>query len=138
MIVRERISKLWWLWKVWFPGADMDNCAILFNGALYVPVGTGRVLPDILVHEIVHVKQCGPGVLNSLRWHLKYRLSRTFRHEQELEAFRAQYSFFDRIQPQPSFREKTGYLRELATTFASPAYALGVDINKAMVLIANK
>lgn len=135
--VRPRRSKLWALWRICFPGADMAQCVIAWRGAIYIPTGRGahELGPDVAVHEAHHLKQ-QLRYGSSFMWWIKYRLSRKFRLQEELEAYRTQYLYGSRIIP--DFKGRTIYLRELAEGMAGPTYGLGITIPQAMDLIYPK
>lgn len=134
--VRARSSRWWRLWPLLFPGVDMSSCVVALRGVIYIPAGkTYEDLGvDVAVHESHHLKQQLEA--GWLWWWIQYRLSRAFRMQQELEAYRMQYNFGVRIMP--DFRGKTVYLFDLAAGMAGPTYGLGIDRDQAMKLIHDK
>lgn len=128
----ERKSPLWYLWKLWFPHADMSVVFIVFGERCYGPAGV-ECPPDIRIHEITHSARMGTKWTGILSWHLKYRFSRAFRLQEEVEAFREQYMFGAKIMK--TFRLNVQYANELADNLCSPTYGLRIHKAKALSLL---
>lgn len=93
MEYRKRKSRVWVLWKLFFPGADMKSCIITWGSVVWLPEKTwSRPLladPSIATHELVHSRrQSSYGVL---RWWFRYWRDLDFRIAEEVEAYRAQW-----------------------------------------------
>jgi len=108
-----------------------------------VAVSCGRVVyandrhipEDFLQHEAVHLEQQGHSYTGAALWWLRYLTSTTFRLEQEVEAFHAQYRW---IVANPRFwgiRHPREALPLFAEQLASPLYGSMVGIVEATNLV---
>lgn len=122
----KKISRLWCLWKLWFPGADWKNMYVAFGRTIYTP--KGELPPDMWIHESTHLEQQEFSYPMALLWHLQYRFLGEWRYTQEIEAYRNQLRWFE-SQPNHSYREKYQYRKQIAEVLAGPMY--GLKITKA-------
>lgn len=81
--------------------------------------------PDVEFHEQVHSSQQG---INPESWYFKYLNDKNFRKEQELEAYARQYNFVKKHTNNKIAKE---CLNEVAGSFASPLYSLGISYGEA-------
>jgi len=87
-----------------------------YNKALYNP-SDGIISDDLLVHEMVHVRQQGN---DSESWWHKYLNDQTFRLSQELEAYEAQYAFYkQRVKDRNA---QARFLHKIALDLSSAVY----------------
>lgn len=99
--------------------------SFIFTYAPHIYVPSGRPLSvQLEAHEAVHIRQQGdyPAV-----WWARYLYDPTFRHEQELEAHRAELRAVKRHRPRAR--------RAIAARLASPMYGSMVTFQKAMRLL---
>jgi hypothetical protein len=91
-----------------------------------------QVIPiDIKIHEEVHSKQQMCYTSPSIWW-TKYLLDRSFRQEQETEAYAVQYQWLKERLPAKGSKEA---LNEISQILSSPLYDLGITSNQAETLI---
>lgn len=64
---------------------------IVFTYGNTIHVANGKLSPDLLVHELVHVKQQAEYPGGKEAWWDRYFEDNTFRFDQEIEAYQAQY-----------------------------------------------
>jgi len=69
------------------PRNEYNKTWCTFNKTVYTP---GWISEDIVAHEMVHVKQ-QKNFFYAIWWWFRHTTSRTFRYNQELEAYRTQY-----------------------------------------------
>lgn len=117
----ERKSKLWNLFKIIFPKADMDRVYLAFWKYIFMPRGTKECPTVMIVHESVHLIQQGDSLIGALIWWVKYFFSKEFRYSQELEAYRKQVEWFDKTQ-KSSYKQRFLYRKEVAKILASEMY----------------
>ena len=87
-----------------------------YGGIIYNPSGC-RVGPELVAHEQVHFRQQGT---RPKRWWKKFLAHPEFRMKQELEAHRAEYWEFCKINRDRNARVQ--YLHLIARRLASPMY----------------
>lgn len=102
-----------------------------YGDTLYNP-SKAFISDHLMIHEEVHAKQQGNDPDD---WWNKYIKDRSFRLDQELEAYRTQYQFIckhikDRNKRMP-------FLWGIANTLSSPLYGNLVNKQKAIKLIQN-
>jgi hypothetical protein len=90
MINPKHKMPFYWLLSRIFPAMKSDNCFTVFGSNHYA---SHKEMPWYLVpHEETHVRQ-QKNYLGGMIWWFKYSISKKFRYEQELEAYRFQYKF---------------------------------------------
>lgn len=105
-----------------------DGVIFPFNQKVY----TRYQLPEHLkVHEEIHIKQQGH-LLGSIKWVILYVTSTSFRLEQELEAYRAQYKY---IFKNSSRNEANTLLIKISKDLSSEMYGSMVSFEEAKRLI---
>ena len=88
---------------------------------------------DLLEHELVHVRQ--QSAMGAKMWWDAYMELKTFRKDQEIQAYRAQYDYVKKhYKKQLHFN----YLKFFATVLSSKQYDLGIGLIEAMELIKNR
>ena len=125
MVVKTRKSKLWKLWKLVFPKADMANMWLTFNKTVWTP---GYITSDLIKHEYVHVCQ-QKSFFGAIVWWIKYYFDKKFRYDQELKAYRAQLAY---LQSKFKDRNKQSKMkRKIAEVLSSPFYGNLVSYDEA-------
>jgi hypothetical protein len=107
------------------------NFIFTYGDTIYSP--TTEILDEeIIEHERVHErqqtendKQFGPR-----KWWERYLIDGSFRWRQELEAYRAQWEYLERYEPDRNKRHKK--LVEMARFLSSPSYGNLVGFAEAM------
>lgn len=133
IIIRK--SKLWKLWNVIFPGADMAHTFIAFGRSIYCPYDPPI---DIVKHEIVHLEQQKYSYLYALVWWWKYYWSLSFRYSQELAAYAHQATVIKKLNRITNSKKAIDnwmpkvYL-SIAKLMASPMYGGMVTEQQALV-----
>ena len=113
------------VWKHALAAFDFnpDTTVFTYGDTIYNP-GKISLSPDLVIHEEVHERQqknmnvlyrFGPAI-----WWRKYLRDPKFRFEQELEAYRAQYAFFERALTDRQLKHKI--LEDLAGKLIGPMY----------------
>ena len=74
---------------------DEDRVVITYGNTIYLN-HKESITHDLFVHESVHCKQQGYNEAGASNWWDDYLHDDSFRLEQELEAYRAQYAFLKR------------------------------------------
>lgn len=88
------------------------------------------LLPDVIIHEQVHIKQ---QALSPSVWWNMYLNDWTFRYTQELEAYREQAKFIKKYILDRNARYKC--ISEVAQDFASPIYGPIISYDDAIKLL---
>lgn len=98
-----------------------------YGNFIYNPSG-GEIPEDIIVHEGVHQRQQGkePDV-----WWKRYLTDHDFRRDEEVEAYRVQYSFIKKHYPSKAHKEALNELAENLSTL----YNLNITKSEAETLI---
>lgn len=105
----------------------------VYGDTIYNPSGD-EIPPDVVVHEKVHMKQQKEFATPDL-WYTKYIYDKSFRLEQEVEAYATQYQFLKRNGlPAQGLKEA---LHEFGKALAND-YKTGIDTYKAKTLIRLK
>lgn len=76
---------------------EQEGAVFCYGDTIYNPFHV-NILPDIEVHETVHMRQQGENVPV---WYHRYLTEPAFRLEQELEAYGKQYAFVKKHVPGP-------------------------------------
>lgn len=113
-----------------FPVAEVKPI-FAYGTTLYNPYKL-NIPEDVTFHEFVHIRQQRSYESPEIWWS-KYCTDRSFRKQQEVEAFAHQYYYVKTYIPSAS-REA---LREFATNLSSSLYDLGITYKQAVVLITN-
>lgn len=121
MNTKSRKSKLWGLFKILFPDADMNGVYLAFWNTIWMPKEVEVCPVAMVVHESVHLKQQGDSLIGALVWWTKYIFSKSFRLSQELEAYQVQVKWFDDTQG-ASYKQKFLYRKEIARILSSSMY----------------
>ena len=100
-----------------------------WGSTIYTP---GPISQDILAHEQVHRDQQG---WFPLHWWLRYTASRSFRADQELEAYAEQYGVIQNRMPR---RYWPRTLMAMAQILTSPMYNAGLEPFPAMRAIEER
>lgn len=88
--------------------------------------------PDLYVHECVHIRQQRTFGKPELWWK-KYLSDKSFRKEQEIEAYREQYWFYkSRVKDRNT---QARFLHRLSTELSSVLYGRIVSYNEALRLL---
>ena len=110
-------------------GPLSDSVIFTYGGNIYVPAG-GEIASHLMVHEEIHSKQQGD---NPKSWWKRYLKDEKFRLEQEVEAYRAQFSFFKRTIKDRN--RQTRFLYKIAADLSGTMYGSIVTHREAMSLI---
>jgi hypothetical protein len=112
------------------------NTVFTYGDTIYAP---GIALPlsqDLIVHEEVHEKQqyggIDPGFINPADWWMAYLVDKTFRFEQEVAAYQAQYKYFRANNSRNVSRQ---FARTIAKDLSGVMYGNIVDFTKALEVI---
>jgi hypothetical protein len=107
-----------------------DEFAIFTYGStIYTPHIDFQLPEHLFVHEEVHEKQQGN---DPESWWERYLIDESFRFNQELSAYKAQYNFLCKgIDRNSAFM----YAHRLAQDFSSSMYGNIIDYHKALKLI---
>lgn len=105
----------------------VDGLPVVFTyGDTLYNVPKGYKLPDhLIVHESVHVRQ----QVDPAEWWNRYITEPEFRVEQEIEAYGAQYRYFEEHFADRNARAT--FLFGLAKDLASPAYGSVIGFTRA-------
>lgn len=109
-------------------GANFEKGTIFaYDGKIYAR----RMLPDdVIAHEMVHLRQQKEiGVEN---WWKKYFVDPKFRLEQEVEAYRSQYSY---LQHHSNRNHRRMMVDHIVETLSGPIYGNLVSEEEALNLI---
>lgn len=130
----KRKSLFWYIWKLFFPEADMNKTIIAFMGNVYCPKNMESMTPDLALHELVHIKQqefqrykFPVNYILAIAWQLDYLFSKKFRYAFELEAYGIQLVFLKRLND-GSLDKKL--VQKVATIMSSPMYGNMVSFNE--------
>ena len=104
-----------------------EKTVFTYGDKIYNP-GNWPLQPDIIAHELVHVRQQG-GAPNI--WWEKYLENPAWRLKQELEAYREQWKFIQKTKE----RNKSMLLIQFAQTLSSEIYGNLIDYATAAKLI---
>lgn len=126
--IKPRQSSLWRLWRVFFPGLDLNTAIITVGRTISVPpTYTAKSFfdthPDKVAHECVHVKQQeGP------RWYpywciVKYFFSKRYRYQCELGARAYEFSLIKECKLGDSAR----VIESLVDAMAHPMYGFSLS-----------
>lgn len=115
--------------RLFYPNLEEYNPVFCYGDTIYNPFNQ-PLPPDIIVHEKVHSRQQGD---DPELWYHNYFTDPKFRLSQELEAYQAQYSFFDRNSKDREL--KFHFLNMLAEALASALYGNLVSLKEARNLI---
>lgn len=114
--IKNRRSKLWSLWRILFPEADLSRMWLTINKTIWCP---GYITEDLLIHEKTHVAQ-QKNLMYSLWWWMKYCLSASYRAKMEIPAYKNQYLF---LKSKTRDRNQISRLRvEIAKIISGPMY----------------
>lgn len=110
---------------------DPRTVAVTMGDTVYIP-GGWDMSDDLIEHEKTHTAQQGSDVDG---WWEKYLSDKTFRLQQEIEAYRAQYRYIcahvrDR-------NKRFNYVRAFAQSLSGPMYGNIISIPTAISLITN-
>lgn len=118
----------WLLVKLF--GFDWSRNVAVFGDTLY---SKNHDLPDhLIIHEKTHTKQQKHSKIYAVWWWAKYILSPEFRFSQELEAYQAQWKYFQTFYHSSAH---FSFLHKITSDLASPLYGSIVSYSKAMRLI---
>lgn len=120
--IYEKCRELW--------GVSFDNTIFTCGNVIH----TKNELPeDILRHELVHVKQ--QTTIGKDIWWDRYFIDSAFRFEQELEAYRTQYSY---LKSQVKDRNRLAWhLQTLGSYLSGKMYGNITSLSQAIKLIRN-
>lgn len=105
------------------PGKDT---VFAYRDAIYNPNNV-PITPDLEVHEAVHLKQQGKLPID---WWIKYLTDPQFRLEQEIEAYRAQFTFICKVVKDKNKRYKI--LLKIGEFLSGPLYGNLITKKQAM------
>lgn len=115
-------------------GVNFFRDGIVFTYGTTLHFHQGALSPDVIAHEMTHIKQQAAFPGGPEAWWKQYIEDDAFRFEQEKEAYRAQWDY---IQKNYTKRTQTHLLRFISKSFAR-IYALpDFTEEKAMAVIAN-
>lgn len=115
-------------------GVEYDDGRIAVAYGEAVHAARGELRPDVSEHEGVHLaQQAAYGSTEA--WWEAYITSPTFRFQQELEAYRAQWKWIRANRPKP---EHAMILRDLALDLSGPMYGHMVKYHAAVMAISRK
>lgn len=116
-----------------FEGIDPKRVVITYYPNIYY-LGNGLLSPDVLHHEKIHLTQ--QGELGVEKWWDLYLKDENFRLTQEIEAYKAQYTFlYNRVKDRNA---RAKMLDKLAGDLSGHMYGNILDKNKAMQIIRGK
>ncbi len=121
---------LWFVVKIFFPKAKWGEIAFTFGNTIYSP---REMRDDLIIHELVHMKQQRGSRLLGCVWFMKYVISKKFRVRIEIEAYRAQYLFIKRTTKDKNKLNLIG--RNLARFCSSSTYGNMISYTEAFNLI---
>lgn len=120
--IKTRKSRLWNVLKIFFPGADMSKVYLAFGNTIYMPPDVTECPESMLIHEGWHLRQQGYSKLKAVIWWLKYIRDKDFRYDQELEAYKTQWVWFNKVHKNATYQQKYQYRQAIASILASPMY----------------
>jgi hypothetical protein len=106
-----------------------DNQVYAYYPNIYIPNGKDPE-PSLLLHENIHCER--QNKIGVDKWWYQYITDKSFRLEEELKAFGAQYAFIKTVYPSQMIKDM---LHEFAVNLSSPLYGNIIDKNKAECLI---
>lgn len=120
-----------WIWKEAEKcfAFDPHHTIFTFGNSIFNP-GGHTLSPDIIHHELVHVRQQKGSSKDATLWWKKYFKDTTFRLEQEIEAYSAQYRFFCKYKKDRNLQSK--FLMIVASHLSSPMYGDIISLQEAM------
>lgn len=125
---------------------DWDYVLVTYGNTIHFNMSKYDMMPqDLLVHELVHVRQQSEyhyaGILAKLRgmegakgWWKQYLEDPAFRLEQEIEAYRAQYVYIKKVEKDRNAANK--HLVRLASDLSGTNYGKIITYQQAMIAIA--
>lgn len=121
----------WRILKLFFPDYDPEGTvAVSFGKHVYA----NQDFEDCYkAHESIHLLQQKNSYIVATFWWIRYLFSKTFRFNQELEAFSMQYRYI--VNTQKYWNSKRMWLHRLGSQLASPLYGSMVDIDSAKRII---
>lgn len=113
-------------------GADMDNGVVFTVGDT---IHTRVPLPiEVVEHEKVHMEQ--QSVMGVDNWWAKYLSDVEFRLNQELPAYRIQYSTYKEMNKDRNKQAKM--LREIGLVLSGPLYGKMISFSDAVMQVAKR
>ena len=105
------------------------NPVFTYGNTLYNPTG-GRIPPDLIAHEEIHEKQ--QAKMGAENWWKLYLENKSFRLEQEAEAYRRQYEYG---QSNYNRQQRKSLYHEILKHLSSALYGNLITIKQAKELI---
>lgn len=114
-------------------GVSETDLIVAYGDAIYCPeMGMSK---DLLVHEMVHCERQGFNVRTADRWWERYMREESFRLDEEVLAYRAQYRFCCRVYTDRNKQAKILWV--MANDLSSERYGKICTHSEAMQLIKN-
>lgn len=113
------------------PGAPLHLAVFAWGDKIYNPGGK-PVGPDVVAHEEQHGRQHEAFEGGPEAWWVKYLADSTFRLEQEVEAYHAQYIF---VKERSSRQVARDFLKRIARDLSGPMYGNLCSFETAKTLI---
>lgn len=123
--IKRTAPPFYWIIRFFFPSANLETTCFVFGSVIYCRYD---LPPDLLAHELTHVKQQKSSFWCGIVWWVKYIASPKFRLSQEVEAYQNQFKYavenYDRNQ--------TDYLlRRISSDLSGPLYNNLIDFQTA-------
>lgn len=109
-----------------------NNTVFTYGDTIYAPKVDFELPPDLIAHEKTHQIQQGA---DPDAWWNKYLEDRSFRFDQELEAYRNQYKFYCKFNKDRNARSK--FLVTIAQDLSGGLYDINVGFFSCVELIQN-
>lgn len=115
------------------PGAAEPGVMFAYDSKVYFPGGKGPLTRELDAHERVHIERQNRLEGGADKWWELYLTNVAFRYNEELLAHRAEYRTYCKRHINPVKRAQ--FLRAVAKRLASPLYAAGLTVERAMIEI---
>lgn len=111
---------------------DLDTTVFTYGYILYNP-GKNRIPMHLMEHESTHAKQQTEFNGGPDAWWLRYLSDVDFRINQEVEAYRAQYKTYCKLNTQ--FMRRATFLASIAEDLSGPIYNAHISFEQARAMI---
>ena len=124
MKLKVRKSRLWKLYNLIFPNADINTVYIAFGRTIFIP--KHGITQDLMIHEMTHLYQQKHSYFYAWIWWFKYVIDKKFRYSQELQAYSKQLKFayqsFKHKDRNIAFKQRMQMKDSVAKTMSHPMY----------------
>ena len=130
MKIKRKLPPFWFILHWFFPNANPKTICVAWGDTLYT---YGELTPDLLEHEKVHLQRQRHSKVIGIFWIARYVLSRKFRLNEEVLAYKAQWNFTEKWVKDRNWRFKC--LIHLIDELSSSLYGNLCTKDKAKPLI---